>query len=395
MNIQFSDKISGLQPSAIREIFKHMADPTVIAFAGGNPDPESFPAVEFEKIASDLFLKNSAVSLQYSITEGYTPLREAIVKRNSEKFNIGKDFDNTIVVSGGTQGLDLTCKVLCNEGDVVICEKPSFIGALNAFRSYNTRLVGIDMEDDGMNIAQLENALKTEKKVKFIYTIPNFHNPMGITTSLEKRKAIYELAIKYNVIILEDNPYGELRFRGESIPAIKSMDTQGIVAYVGSFSKVLSAGMRVGFITAHADLIAKIVVAKQVTDLHTNIFFQMLVYEYMKTYDFDKHIAKIREIYKNKSSKMLECIDKHFPDSVKTTRPDGGLFLWCDLPNNIDGLAFSKNLLQNKIAVVPGSAFLCDEGASSSSIRLNYSMPSLEKIEIGIEILGNAIKKQI
>ncbi len=228
MEYVFSDRISTLQPSLIREILKNSSGSGVIPFSAGNPSPESFPVAEMKQIACDIFDNASSEAMQYGISEGYTPLREALKARMKKKFDSGADFDDLIVVSGGQQGIELACKVLCNEGDTVICENPSFIGATNAFRSYNVNLCGIELENDGINIEKLEHALKTEKNVKLLYLIPTFQNPMGITTSLEKRKAVYALAKKYGVIIIEDNPYGDLRFEGEEVPIIKSMDTTGL-----------------------------------------------------------------------------------------------------------------------------------------------------------------------
>ena len=263
MNFKFSDNVEPLKPSAIREIFKSLTDPSVISFAAGNPSPLSFPVEKLRSLADDIFETESAKSLQYGITEGYAPLREQVAARLKSKFSIGREFDMTVITSGGQQGLDLACKVLCNRGDTVICENPSFIGALNAFRSYGVNLKGLDVGDDGINPEELENILKTDSKVKMIYLIPTFQNPAGITMSLEKRKAVLALAKKYGVVIVEDNPYGELRFSGKDVPTIKSMDDEGVVLYCGSFSKVLSAGMRVGFICGHEELVQKIVVVKQ------------------------------------------------------------------------------------------------------------------------------------
>ena len=272
----FSDKVKDMRPSAIREIFKSLSDPEVISFAAGNPSALSFPVEKMKNIAEEIFLCRATDALQYSITEGYPFLRTQVSDRLKERFSIGNDYDETIITTGGQQGIDLTAKVLCNEGDTIICENPSFIGALNAFRSYNVSLVGVELEDDGMNLEQLEAALKSHKNVRFIYIIPTFQNPTGITTSYEKRIAILELAKKYNVLILEDNPYGELRFAGEDVPTIKSLDTEGRVIYCSSFSKILSAGMRVGFLCGPKEVIQKVVVVKQVNDVHTNILFQML-----------------------------------------------------------------------------------------------------------------------
>ncbi len=392
MNYTFSDKVAGLKPSAIREIFKSLTDPSVISFAAGNPSPLSFPVEKLQGLANDIFEKEPAKSLQYGITEGYMPLREQVASRLKEKFAIGKDFDMTIITSGGQQGIDLACKVLCNEGDTVICENPSFIGALNAFRSYNVNLKGLDVGNDGIDPDELENLLKTDKRVKLIYLIPTFQNPAGICMSLEKRKAVLALAKKYGVVILEDNPYGELRFAGENIPTIKSMDDEGVVLYCGSFSKVLSAGMRVGFLCGHEELIQKIVVVKQTNDVHTNQFFQMLCSKFIETYGLDEHIASINALYGKNCKLMLDEMDKTFPKSVTYTRPEGGLFLWVTLPDGTDMKEFLRKTVEAKVAVVPGETFLPEAGKACYSFRMNYSMPTEEQIVTGVARLAGVMK---
>ena len=392
MEYRISYKLKNLKPSAIREIFKSLSDPQIIAFAAGNPAAESFPSEFIEKSCADILHNNTVTALQYNITEGYPSLRNAVKERLSSAFGIGKDFDETIITSGGQQGIELACKVMCNEGDVIIAENPSFIGALNAFRSNGAKVVGVDMENDGMNIRSLEQALKNNKNAKLIYVIPTFHNPMGITTSKEKREKIYALAKKYGVLILEDNPYGELRFSGTDVPTIKSMDSDGLVIYSGSYSKVLSSGMRIGFLVAPKDVMSKIVVAKQVEDVHTNILCQMICQSFVTSDQYLPHLDKIRALYKKKSTLMLEEMDKCFPKSVKYTRPNGGLFLWCTLPNGIVLTEFVSQALKNKVAVVPGTAFNCDTEAPSDSFRLNYSTPSDEQIVKGIQILGELLK---
>lgn len=323
MEYKFSDSFKNLQPSAIREIFKSLTDPTIISFAAGNPSPESFPVGELSRLAADIFATTSSQALQYGITEGYPGLREEIAKRQKARFGIGRDFDMTVVTSGGQQGLELCCRVLCNPGDVVLCENPSFIGALNAFRACGAQTVGIPMDEDGVNVEALEKLVKETANVKLIYVIPTFQNPRGSSTSLAKRKEIYRIAKENGIVILEDNPYGELRFAGEEIPTIKSFDEDGIVVYCSSFSKILSAGMRVGFIVGPAELLQKMVVAKQCEDVHTNNFFQMLCHRYMTEYDLDAHIAKIRALYKSKCDLMLAELDKNMPKCVKYTRPEG------------------------------------------------------------------------
>ena len=392
MEYKFSEKLSALKPSAIREIFKSLTDPTIISFAAGNPNPLSFPVEALAKISADIFASDAAYALQYGITEGYAPLRESIAARIFEKFGIGRKFDQTIVTTGGQQGIELACKAFCNEGDAVICENPSFIGALNAFRSNGARTIGVPLRADGIDLAILEETLRTEKKAKLLYLIPTFQNPSGITSTAENRHAVYALAKKYGVVILEDNPYGELRFAGADVPTYKSFDTDGIVIYCSSFSKILSSGMRIGFVNAPAEIIAKMVVAKQVEDVHTNLFAQMLCHRYMAEYDMDAHVAMIRELYRNKANRMLTALDAEMPQSVAYTRPEGGLFLWCTLPDGRDAAPFVQKFLENKVAVVPGSAFMCVENAPSDSFRLNYSMPSDEDIDRGVAILGKVLR---
>ena len=391
MEYKFSKKLAELKPSAIREIFKSLSDPTIISFAAGNPSPESFPVEDLARLSAEIFENQASFALQYGITEGYTPLREAIAARQKARFGetMVRDTDTTLIVTGGQQGLELACKAFCNEGDAIICENPSFIGALNAFRSNGVTPIGVEMEDDGISLSKLEETLQNTKNAKILYLIPTFQNPSGTCMSLEKRKAVLELAKKYGIVILEDNPYGELRFAGEDIPTIKSLDSDGLVIYCSSFSKILSAGMRVGFIIAPSEITTKMVVAKQVEDVHTNLFFQMLCHKYMTTCDLDAHVAKINDLYRHKCNLMLECIDKYIPaDKVTFTRPEGGLFIWGTVKNCEDASFVVKKAIEKKVAVVPGSAFNCDTEAPSNSFRLNYSTPSDEQIVEGIKRLG-------
>lgn len=390
MEFMFSDKVKEMKPSAIREIFKSLSDPNVISFAAGNPSPLSFPVDKMKAVADDIFANQASVAFQYGITEGYPRLREQIRTRLRDRFNTGTEDDEVIITTGGQQGIDLCAKVLCNEGDTVICENPSFIGALNAFRSYNTNLVGVDLEDDGMNIDALENALKANPNTKIIYVIPTFQNPAGITTSLEKRKAILELAKKYNVLILEDNPYGELRFAGEDVPMIKSLDTDGRVLYCSSFSKILSAGMRIGFVCGPKALVQKIVVVKQVNDVHTNQFFQMVASGFIDKYGLDDHIDFIKNLYRDKCNLMLSQLDKYVGDKAKYTRPEGGLFIWLTV-DGANGDDLAKRAIENKVAVVTGSSFNPIQGGYSPSIRLNYSTPSDEQIIEGVKRLASIL----
>lgn len=393
MEYRISDKLKNMKPSAIREIFKSLTDPRIIAFAAGNPAAESFPAEAMAKLSAEIWETEPVKALQYGITEGYPALRQQMTERMASRFGVAPAGNTTLVVTGGQQGIELTCKVLCNEGDVVIAENPSFIGALNAFRSNGAKIVGVPLEEDGMNIEALEETVKKNPRAKLLYVIPTFHNPAGISTSLEKRKKIYDIALRYGLVILEDNPYGELRFDGEEIPTIKSFDTEGIVVYCTSFSKVLSAGMRIGFLSAPDAIAAKIVVAKQVEDVHTNQFFQMLCSAYLASYDLDAHIAGIRALYKRKSALMLKALDENMPDFVRYTRPEGGLFLWCTLPDYIPLDELVKRALERFVAVVPGTAFNCDESAPSQSFRLTYATPTEKEIVEGVKILAEVVKE--
>ena len=388
MEYTISNRMSSLRGSAIREIFKYAADPSVISLAGGNPAPELFPHEALADIAAEVLREQPVTALQYGITEGYVPLREAIKARLARVENIGGEDDELIVVSGGQQGIELATKCLVNEGDTVIVEQPSFIGATNAFRSYGAHLVGVPVENDGMNLEALEAAIAANKNIRFIYTIPTFQNPMSVTMSVDKRKKLYEIAKKNGILILEDNPYGELTFDGVKTPTIKSMDTDGIVMYSGSFSKILAPGLRLGFLCAPKAIMQKVVIAKQVSDVHTPLLPQLLATEYMKRYDLDALIVKMRETYAHKCSTMLTAMDEFFPADITYTRPGGGLFIWCDLGHDLDTLALSKQAIAEKVVYVPGNTFMVDMDERCSALRLNYSTMSDDKIVEGIKRLG-------
>lgn len=396
MEYSFSDRVQALKPSAIREIFKYAADPEVVSLSAGNPSPEAFPIEEIKEISSRLLEENPIGVLQYSVTEGYPQLRETLKEYMKSHHNIGRDFDDILITTGAQQIMDLATKSLVNEGDVVITEAPSFIGSLNTFRSYNAKLVGVKIDDDGMNMEELEKALQTHKNARFIYTIPNFQNPSGITMSLEKRKKIYELAKKYNVLILEDNPYGDLRYSGEYIPCIKSFDDEGIVLYAGSMSKVISPGIRVAYVIAPKPIFQKMVVCKQGNDVHTNIWSQMVCNELMTKYDFDAHLEKLRNLYRKKAQFMMDLMDKYLvPMGITYAKITGGLFTMCTLPDYVDMQEFCKDAIKNKVCVVPGNAFLTDESEECHTFRVNFSTPTDEQLEKGIKLLAKTAEKYI
>ena len=345
MEYKFSNRVQSLKPSAIREIFKYAADPEVISLSAGNPSPEAFPTKAIEEITASILEKNPIAALQYSITEGYAPLRETLKDYMKKTHNVGREFDELVVTSGAQQVMDLTTKSLCNAGDVVICEAPSFIGSLNSFRSYGVRLRGVPMDDDGMNLEALETALREEPNAKFIYTIPNFQNPSGITMSLEKRKKVYELAKRYGVLILEDNPYGDLRIEGE--------------------------------------------------DVHTNILAQMIANEFMTKYDYPAHIQFLRDLYRKKAKFAMDLMDQYLLPKITYKPIQGGLFIWCTLPEGVDMPDFCKQAVLRKVCVVPGNAFLTDESEPCQCFRTNFSTPTDQQLEKGIKILGQLVNELI
>ena len=395
MSLIFSERIESMQPSAIREILKMTADPNLISFAAGNPAPEAFPTDAFAKITASIFAENPISALQYSLSEGYPALRQTLKDFHKGRYNIGRDFDDLIIVSGAQQVMDFACKVLCNEGDTVITEAPTFVGSLNTFRSYQLNIVGVEMEEDGISLEGLERELKQQKNVRFIYLIPNFQNPTGRTMSLVKRKAIIELAKKYNVLILEDNPYGELRFSGEMMPELKSLDEDGHVMYAGTFSKIMAPGIRVGWVIAPQNIINKFVIAKQVNDVHTNILSQLICNRFMTEYDFPAHLEHLKAVYTKKSSIFLRELDRLVAGKISYTRPEGGLFVWGELPADakISMLDFVKALLDAKLAVVPGNAFLIDSTQVTPAFRMNFSTPSDEQLVEGVGILAKVINE--
>lgn len=385
-----------LKASGIREMFKLMADPAVISLAGGSPDPELFPTEELAEIAADVLKNDGKKALAYGTTDGYGPLKDLLRKR-AEKVNSFPEGDKIIITTGGQQGIDLAARAVVEDNDDIVVENPSFVGTLNSLRSVRANLIGVDMDSDGMNMDALEEVLKNGN-VKLIYTIPNFQNPTGITMSLEKRRKMLELASKYDCLIIEDNPYGDLRFAGEYVPTIKSLDKEDRVIYVSSLSKILSPGMRIGYVVCGAELCDKIEIIKQVNDVHTPCLTQMIAAEFLKRYDVEKHIGKACSVYGSKCRFMLDCIEKYFPKNkgITWTKPSGGLFILVTCPDTIDAAELSIEAVQKyKVAFVPSNNFTTDMDAKTSSFRLNYSTMPEEKIEEGIKAIGTMLSEKL
>ncbi|MDE6386029.1 MAG: PLP-dependent aminotransferase family protein [Eubacterium sp.] len=393
MSYELSKKYANLKPSAVREILKATSQPGMIAFAGGSPAVEAFPCEEVQLLSNKILSENPVAALVYGVSEGYEPLRNHVKQWLKERENVGSENDVVLITSGGTQVMDIATRVLTSEGDAVICEDPSFIGSLNCFRSHGCELVGVPIDADGMNIEALEKAVKNTPNAKFIYTIPNFQNPGGTTLSLEKRRRLYEIAKENNLVILEDNPYGNLRVEGEDVPSIKSMDTDGIVVYAGSFSKILAPGIRVAYAVVPKKMAGAFTIGKQVSDVHSGVLNQMIVSRWFDEYDVDAHIENIRQIYRRKLNLMCDCLDKYCGDFISYVRPQGGLFIWARLPENVDMLEYVNKLIERRVAVVPGTAFMTDDTATCHYIRLNFSTPADEDIIKGVEIMGEIAKE--
>jgi 2-aminoadipate transaminase len=395
MDYSFSRSFQALQPSALRESFKLAADPTVISFAAGSPSPDTFPATEMLEILNDVLTDplRTAKALQYGVSEGVSELRMLLLERMKNRFHTGRNGDTILITSGGQQGIELCAKIFLDCGDVVFTETPTFSNSLNTFRAFGPKLIGIPIQPDGMDIEVLEAALKREPKRKIIYCISSFQNPTGFTTSPEKRRALYELACKYNVIIIEDDPYIELRYSGEHVMPIKSYDEEGRVVYVNSLSKVISPGIRLGFTILNNEIAKKMVVAKQGEDVHANVPMQIVAAEYINKYDFNTHISMIRQTYCKKRDLMLSCLDTNFPIDVAHSSPDGGFFIWCTLPEGIDSGKLADLAFQRKLLISLGHGFMVQTNAVCTNFRLSFSLPSEQKIIQGIDILGDAVNQ--
>ncbi|HBY56587.1 MAG TPA: aminotransferase [Candidatus Atribacteria bacterium] len=393
----YSVLASRMKASSIREILKIIQSSNVISLAGGMPDPATFPAEEINEVAKQILSKKSALALQYSSTEGLTELREFILNW-IDKDNKKAGLDNIVITSGSQQGLDLVSKVLLDPGDIVIVELPSYLAALNAFRSYGGEMVGIPMDDEGMRMDSLRETLtqlkKEGKRVKFIYTVSTFQNPAGVTMSILRRKEILEIAREFNVLILEDNPYDKLRFEGEPLPSIYSLDKEGYVISLGTFSKILCPGLRLAWILGNKEIVGKIVIMKQATDLCTTIFNQLIAYEYCTNYDIDKNIESNIEIYRKKRNVMLNALDRYFPAEVIWTKPEGGFFVFATLPEYIDADEMFLEAIKEEVAYVSGAPFFAND-KGKNTMRLSFCYPSEKDIEEGIKRLGKVIKKRI
>ncbi len=404
---RYSSRMQGIGGSLIRELLKITQDPEMISFAGGLPAPDVFPVDAFREASCRVLDTFGPQALQYSATEGYPPLRQWIVDTMA-KYGIDSTVDNILITSGSQQALDLIGKILINPGDLILTEIPTYLGALQAWRAYQADYTSVPIDDQGLQIEYLEEALCGGPK--FMYILPNFQNPGGVTLSMERRLQLIEIADHYGVPIIEDDPYGELRYEGEHLPPLVVLDAQhlssrsnysngqgfmrGNVIYISTFSKTLAPGLRLAWIVAPAEVIQRCVMAKQGMDLHTSSLVQMTAYEVLKDGFLSNHIRLIRQVYGERRDCMLDCLQRYFPPGAVWTHPKGGLFLWVTLPEEIDTLALMPKALDNKVAYVPGTAFFPD-GSGHNTFRLNFSNASPENIDLGIRRLGEVIASEL
>jgi len=397
LNDLYSQSIKGMKKSTIRELLKLVNNKDIISFAGGLPSPESFPIEELKGIIAKMMDTEASLALQYGATEGDMLLRQMILN-NYKKEGFDISIDNIIIVTASQQALDLISKVFINKGDYIICGLPSYLGALSAFNSYGAVMNGVTLDEEGMNANELETLLANLKKKgikpKFIYTIPDFQNPAGVTMSLSRRKDILAIAKKYDILILEDSPYRELRYNGEHIPTIFSLDNSGQVINLGTFSKIFAPGFRIGWVIAHPDIIDKIVIGKQATDLCTPPFTQRIAARYMEAGMLHPKIEQIKQLYREKRDVMLEALDAHMPQEVSWIKPDGGLFLFITCPPKINTTELFKKAIEKKVVFVSGASFYCD-GKGENTMRLNFSYCSKEMNIEGIKRLATVLKEEL
>jgi len=392
--MKFADRASELKASDVREILKVAGDPSIISFAGGLPAPELFPVEQIKAATNAVLDEQGRVALQYGPTPGPKKLREQIAARMKEKVFADIDPDSILPTCGSQQGLDFVARLFVNPGDVIIMESPSYLGAINAFQICQPTFVECPTDNDGMDMDALEKILETTENVKMIYVIPDFQNPSGRTWTLERRKRFMEIVNKYEVAVVEDNPYGELRYKGEFLPCLKSMDTKGLVIYLGTFSKVLAPGYRLGWLVAEGEVHDKMELLMSAAALQSSTIAMMIVSKYMEMFDLDEHVAKIRETYKHRCDVMMKAMEDYFPPEAKFTYPDGGLFTWVELPDYIDTKAMAPQALEQKVAYVPGKGFF-PNGDTHNCLRLNYSCMPDDRIVEGIKRLAEVIKNNL
>lgn len=394
MEFRFSDRIKDLNANAIREIFKLVAQPDIISFAGGLPANEGLPVAQIKEITDELLSSDKAKRiLQYGATEGYAPFIESGLEYIKRAGIFGQTAENVLAISGGQQGIDLMFKAFLNKGDCVLVEEPTYLAVLHILKTYEAQPIGVKSGDDGLDLVDLEEKI-IKYNPKMLYLVPTFSNPTGKTINAEKRKALAELCAKHKLVLLEDDPYCELRYDGERVPSIKSFDKEGYVLYNISFSKTVGPGLRTALIVGHKDIIRKLTLGKQATDVHTSTLSQAIVDAYLRKGYMDPNLNKVIPLYKKKKDAMLSAIEAYFPKEIKYTRPEGGLFIWVELPKYINTKELFLEAVKEKVAYVSGESFF-PGGDIFNTLRLNFSNATLEQIDEGMKKLGGLLKSKI
>jgi 2-aminoadipate transaminase len=394
----FAERTKDMKASEVRELLKLLQVPGMISFAGGFPNPETFPTEIIRKIADDILRTDGPQALQYGITEGYPPLREAVADRMNKKgMDVSKD--NVLITSGSQQVIDLMGKMFIDPGDIVVVSAPTYLAALTSFSAYQATFESIPLDQDNMRMDLFEDRIKKlarrGRQPKIVYVLPNFHNPAGVTMPEKNRKKLIDLASDFDLIVLEDDPYSELRYTGEPIPPIKSFDDEGRVVYMGTFSKILAPGLRTGWLVADPEILRKLVIAKQSTDVCTNMLSQRIAHEYIIRGHIDPQIEKIKKIYGRKLDIMLKGLEEYAPSEIKWVRPEGGMFLWLTLPETIDSGDLLTKALKKHVAFVTGKAFYADPKDGKNAMRLNFTHPSDDTITEGLKRLGSVMNEEL
>jgi 2-aminoadipate transaminase len=392
MEYNYAKRISHLKASEIREILKVTENPEIISFAGGLPAPELFPLDEIKEVSKIVLEEEGTEALQYTTTEGYLPLRKWIAARMNNRLGTQFEPDNILLTHGSQQALDLSGKVFLDEGDVVLCESPTYLAAISAFKAYGCEFKEVPTDEDGMIPAELDRILDSTPNVKLIYVIPDFQNPTGRTWTLPRREHLVKAAMKHQVMIIEDNPYGELRFEDEPLPSLQAFDHEGCVLSLGTFSKIFCPGYRIGWVAGDQKVIEKYVLVKQGTDLQCNTLAQREIAKYLELYNIDEHIEKIRKVYKRRRNLTVKLMEDHFPEGVTFTRPKGGLFAWIELPTDINARDVLIKSLKKNVAFVPGGSFF-PNGGRENTFRINFSNMPDDKIEEGLQSLAGVLRE--
>ena len=392
--VEFSKRVPADGTDAVGAILKAAADPQIISFAGGLPAPELFPVKEMKAAVDKVFDAHGQEAMQYGAAKGVTALRELILKHVAAKEDVHAELDNVLVTTGSEQAIDLVGKAFIDPGDTVLVEQPTYLCALDVFKSYGAHFVGVEMDEEGMKMDSLEAALKANPNTKLIYTVPNFQNPTGRTMAVDRRRKLAELAAKYDVYVLEDNPYGEIRFAGQHVPAVKSFDKDDHVLYMSTFSKILAPGFRLGWLVADKKVVDKLTVLKQSADLHTDNLAQFAVAQFFEDNDVDAHVKEISDLYGKRKNLMTDGIKQYFPAGVKYTDPEGGMFLWVEVPGVDDTVELFKECLKHNVAFVPGDPFFAGD-VQPGTFRLNYSNAQEDKIKVGMKQLGDALQEAV